>query len=360
MRTRMFVAALVAGAAIAPAIAQTKTPAAPAAVPAPGATPAKKASTAVPAKKAYVVPRTPWGDPDLQGIYQANDNHGVPFERPANAEGKTEVTPQEADARRERATQASIWGYDREWRDTAPGFVKTDASRQVAMVLEADGRVPPLTPAGQARAAERARAGVGFVEGSNEDIRADLWVTDLSPWVRCITRGYPEMWIPQPYNNGIQIVQGPGYVVIEHEMVHEARVIPIDRTATALGPKLTQWLGAPRGHWDGDTLVVEIGNFNGSATFRGATGNLKLTERYTRTDRKTIQYRAIVDDPDTWVRPWTFGFDIKRDDEQYELVEYACHEGNYAATNILKGARAKEAAATPAAKATASPAPTAK
>ena len=353
MRTRMFVAALVAGTAMTPVIAQTKKPAQPAA--------AAPAPRAVPAKKAYAVPRTPWGDPDLQGIYQANDNHGVPFERPASAAGKTEVTSQEADARRERATQASIWGYDREWRDTAPGFVKTDASRQVAMVLEADGKVPPLTPAGQARAAERARAGVGFVEGSSEDIRADLWVTDLSPWVRCITRGYPEMWIPQPYNNGIQIVQGPGYVVLEHEMVHEARVIPIDRPATALGPTLTQWLGDPRGHWDGDTLVVEIGHFNGKATFRGATGNVKLTERYTRTDRNTIQYRALVDDPDTWVRPWTFGFDIRRDDEQYELVEYACHEGNYAATNILKGARAKEAAAAaPAAKPAATPAPTAK
>ncbi len=339
MRTRMLVAALVAGTAIAPVMAQTKKPAAPAAT--------VSSPKGAPARKAYVVPRTPWGDPDLQGIYQSNDNHGVPFERPADAAGKAEVTPQEADARRERATQALIWGYDREWRDTAPGFVKTEASRQVAMVLEADGKIPPMTPAGRTRAAEPTGSGRGFVEGSSEEVRPGLWITDLGPWVRCITRGYPEMWIPQPYNNGVQIVQGPGYVVIENEMVHEARVIPIDKKATALGPKLTQWLGDPRGHWDGDTLVVEIGNFNGKAAFRGASAKLKLTERYTRIDQNTIRYRALVDDPDTWVRPWTFGFDIKRDDEQYELVEYACHEGNYAAVNILRGARAKEAAAAP-------------
>ncbi len=294
------------------------------------------------AARPWKVPRTPWGDPDLQGIWTVNDMHGVPFERPANLAGATEVTAAEAAARQERATQASIWGYDREWRDTAPGFIRTQPSRQVAMVLDpSDGRVPPLTADGKKRAAERAARGSGLIEGSSEELRPGLWVDDLSPYVRCITRGVPEVWMPMPYNNGVQIVQGPGYVVVQNEMIHEARVIPLGDSAD-VESKLTQWLGVPRGRWDGDTLVVESTNFNGKAAFRGASTNLRLTERYTRVDRDTIQIRVTIDDPETWTRPWMFGLDVRRDDEQYELVEYSCHEGNYSLANILNGARKLE------------------
>jgi hypothetical protein len=287
-------------------------------------------------------PRTPWGDPDLQGIWTLNDMHGVPVERPAVAVGKAELTASEAAARRERATQAGIWGYDREWRDTALGFVKTTPSSQVSLIVDpADGRIPPLTPEGQKRTAMRAARGSGLVEGSTESLRPGIWATDLSPYVRCITRGLPDMWIPLGYNNGVQIVQGPGYVVVTKEMVHEARVISLDRR-TDLSPKITQWLGDSRGRWDGDTLVVEVTNLNGQVDFRGASKDLRLIERYRRIDPQTIEYRVTVDDPNTWTKPWTMSLSMKKDDSQYELVEYSCHEGNYGLVNILKGARADE------------------
>jgi hypothetical protein len=189
--------------------------------------------------------------------------------------------------------------------------------------------------------AERAAEGSGLVEGSSEELRPGIWADNLSPYVRCITRGLPDMWLPIGYNNGVQIVQGPGYVVITKEMIHEARVIPTE-DRPHLGPKLTQWLGDSRGRWEGDTLVVEVANFNGRIGYRGSAKGLRLTERYTRTAPDTIDYRVTVDDPDTWTRPWTIGFPIKKDEAQYELVEYSCHEGNYGLVNILTGARAQE------------------
>jgi hypothetical protein len=135
-------------------------------------------------------------------------------------------------------------------------------------------------------------------------------------------------------------------------MIHEARVIPTS-PSPHVGPKLTHWLGDARGRWEGDTLVVEVTNFNGKNPYRGSDRGLKLTERYTRTAADTIDVKITIEDPDTWTRPWTIGFPIKKDDTQYELVEYACHEGNYGLVNILAGARAeeKEKAAKPAAKA---------
>ena len=280
------------------------------------------------------------GRPESNG--KRTDSDGVPVERPVAAAGKTEITTTEAAARRERATQAGIWGYDREWRDTALGFVKTAPSNQVSLIVDPpDGRIPPLTPEGQKRTAMRAARGSGLVEGSTEALRPGLWATDLSPYVRCITRGLPEMWIPLGYNNGVQIVQGPGNVVVTKEMVHEARVISLDRR-TDLSPKITQWLGDSRGRWEGDTLVVEVTNLNGQVDFRGASKDLRLIERYRRVDPQTIEYRVTVDDLSTWTKPWTMSFSMKKDDSQYELVEYSCHEGNYGLVNILSGARSDE------------------
>ena len=271
---------------------------------------------------AWKAPRTAWGEPDLAGIWTVNDTHGVPLERPADLANRDKLTSTEAAARRERATQAGIWGYDREWRDTALGFVKTSPSDQVALVLDPpDGRIPPLTPQGKKRVADRAAAGSGLVEGSSEELRPGIWATELSPYVRCITRGLPEMWLPIGYNNGVQIVQGPGYVVITKEMIHEARVIPTDGAKPHVGPQLTQWLGDSRGHWEGDTLVVEVKNFNDKIGYRGSVAGLRLTERYTRTAADTIDYRVTIEDPDTWTKPWTIGFPIKKDDDQYQLVD---------------------------------------
>ena len=284
----------------------------------------------------YTTPRTPWGEPDLQGVWTGNSAHGIPLERPEDLEDVAALTPEEAEARRERGTLGSIWGYEREWRDTTLGYVKTAPSRQVAMVVDPpDGRIPPLTPEAEARLAARVdTSGVGRIADGPED---------LSLFVRCITRGLPGLMMPSIYNNGLQIVQGPGHVAIQKEMIHETRVVPTE-PRPASGPGLTTWLGVPQGRWEGDTLVVETTNFNGRAPYRGSTASLRLTERFTRLGPTVLEYRFTVDDPATWTRPWTAMFRYDRDDEQYELVEYACHEGNYGMTNILSGARARERA----------------
>ncbi len=151
------------------------------------------------------------------------------------------------------------------------------------------------------------------------------------------------MMMPGVYNNGLQIVQGPGYVAIQKEMIHETRVIPTE-PRPHLGAGITQWLGDSRGYWEGDTLVIEVTNFNGQESYRGSSTSMTLVERYTRTGPDTLEYRFTVDDPEIWTAPWTGMFNFMRDDSQYELVEYACHEGNYGMTNILSGARATERA----------------
>ncbi len=298
-----------------------------------GIVPVQAVMTEYPEESApYTVPRTPWDAPDLQGIWSGDAAHGIPLERPVDAAEDAALTPEEAAARRERGTLRSIWGYEREWRDTTLGFAKDDPSTQVAMIVDPpDGRLPPLTPEGEAQVAAAQNAEPGLPGGPE----------DLSSWVRCITRGLPEMMMPRVYNNGLQIVQSPGFVAVQKEMIHETRVIPTDGRPH-LGPNLTQWLGDSRGRWDGDTLVVEVRNFNGKYSYRGSGENMTLIERYTRTGPDTLRYEFTVDDPTIWTAPWTGTFTFGRDDDQYELVEYACHEGNYGMTNILSGARAEE------------------
>lgn len=152
------------------------------------------------------------------------------------------------------------------------------------------------------------------------------------------------MMMPIGYNNGMQIVQGPGYVAITKEMIHETRLIPTT-AQPPVGEDLKLWLGVPHGQWEGDTLVVTTTNFNGRATYRGSTDDLTLTERYTMVGPDLLRYEFTMDDPTVWTEPWTAMFHFSRDDADgvYELVEYACHEGNYGMTNILSGSRAREA-----------------
>ena len=279
------------------------------------------------------VPQTPWGEPDLKGVWTGNSSHGIPLERPEDLTDVEHLTPEEAEARRERGTLGSILGYEREWRDTTLDYVKTAPSTQVAITMDSrDGRLPPLTARGEQLATmareERARGGP----------------EDLSPYVRCITRGLPRLMMPGVYNNGLQIVQGPGFVTIQKEMVHETRVIPTTERER-IGSSLTTWLGDPQGRWDGDTLVIEATTFNGRAPFQGSSEHMTLIERYTRVGATRLEYQFTVDDPATWSRPWTWMFRFDLDNDQYELVEYACHEGNYGMTNILSGARARDAEA---------------
>ena len=283
---------------------------------------------------AFDVPRTPWGEPDFQGIWTSSSAVGIPFERPAGAE-TGEVSAEAAIARHEGRLLGGIWGYEREWRDTTLEYGSA-VSTQVAMVIDPpDGRLPARTPGALAAA-----AAVGD-ERTGGATRAAAGPEDLSPWVRCITRGL----IPTPggYNNGLQIVQGPGYVAITREMIHETRVIPTE-PHPAVGSDITTYQGLSRGRWEGDTLVVESTNFNGGAPFRGSSDNMTLVERYTRLGPNVLEYQFTVNDPAVWTSPWTAMFRWDLDDSQYELVEYGCHEGNYGMTNILSGARARDAA----------------
>jgi catechol 2,3-dioxygenase-like lactoylglutathione lyase family enzyme len=281
----------------------------------------------------YTVPRTPWGAPDFQGVWTGDAAYGIPLERPEGIGADTDVlTPEQTVRRREQGTLRVMWGYDSDWHDTTLGHVKSTPSSQVAMVIDPpDGRIPEMTPEAQERA-RQTRAGLpqGALAGGPED---------LSNWVRCITRGMFPM--PIIYNNGLQIVQGPGHVAVTTEMVHETRIIPTNPTPN-LRDGVTSYRGDARGRWERDTLVVESANFNGRESFRGSTENLTLTERYTRTGPETLRYEFTLDDPTVWTRPWTGMYTFVRDDTQYELVEYACHEGNYGMTNILSGARAHE------------------
>jgi catechol 2,3-dioxygenase-like lactoylglutathione lyase family enzyme len=299
-------------------------------------------AVAADARGPYTVPRTPWGEPDLQGVWTGNSAHGIPLERPANLADRQALTREEAEARRERGTLGSIWGYEREWRDTTLGYVKTAPSTQVSVVIDPpDGRMPPLTEAGKKRAEEARLLRSGDENSLGGMARPPAGPEDLSPYVRCITRGLPGMMLPIGYNNGLQIVQGPGFVTIQKEMIHETRLVPT-KPRERVGDRLSTWLGDPQGRWEGDTLVIESTNFNGRAPFQQETADMKLTERFTRIGPGQLEYRFTVDDPKIWTRPWTGLIVFDRDDAQYELVEYSCHEGNYGMTGILSGARAGE------------------
>jgi hypothetical protein len=164
-------------------------------------------------------------------------------------------------------------------------------------------------------------------------------------WDRCITRGTIGSIVPNTYNQGNQIVQAPGYVIVRNEMIHESRIVPVDGRPHLPG-NIRTWMGDSRGHWEGNTLVVETTNFNGRTPIgqTPASEDLRLVERFTLADANTLNYQVTIDDPKTWTKPWTMAFPLRRD-SGYTLFEYACHEGNYYMYNALSGARADEKAA---------------
>jgi hypothetical protein len=295
-----------------------------------------KTATAKASGKSYVVPKTPWGEPDLQGVWTSDGEAGVPFERPSQFANKEVLEGAELEQVLEqrdeqKAEAAPIFGGETgagptHWYENWAG-----KSARTSLVIDPpDGRVPALTPEARQRqqSAAAARRGRGA---------ADSW-EDRSLYDRCITRGMPAVMFPTIYNNNSRIVQGPGFVAITYEMIHETRVIPTDnRPFTTDGVR--QYMGDARAHWEGDTLVVESKNFNSKVNYRGASDTLHLVERFERSGDKVLRYTVTVDDPHTFTRPWTAALNLT---PTSELYEYGCHEGNYAMRNILSAARAEE------------------
>jgi hypothetical protein len=282
---------------------------------APAARPAAKPAVAA---KAYAG-RTPWGDPDLQGVWDYKTI--TPLERPAAMGDRQflndeEVTRLEGNAAKrldqppDENTPANLVHAP---YMTDPGR-KVDEDRRTSLIVDPpDGRVPPLTAEAQQRLAMR--------RGGGRDGGAD-GPESRSSLERCITMGLPSGNLPTLYNNNIRIVQGPGYVAITHEMVHDTRLIPLD-PRPALSPKIHQWFGDSRGHWDGNTLVVETKNFSDKTNYRGSGATLHLVERFTRTGKNAVEYRVTLDDPTTWIRPWTVELHMRT--SEGDLYEYACH-----------------------------------
>ena len=291
--------------------------------------------------KAWTPSRTLDGQPDLQGIWDYRS--ATPLQRPPQFAGKEFMTPEDVAEYERRAaeredgrppddprTEQSV--HPAWWLDYGKTVIKT---RRTSLIVDPpDGRIPPQTPEAQQRlAAQRAAAGTHGPADSYEN---------RSLFERCLTRGVPEGMLPGPYNNNVQFVQTPGYVAIFTEMIHEARIVPLDGRPHD-PPAIRKWQGDSRGHWEGHTLVVDTVNFTDKTTFRGSSANLHVIERFTRVDEDTLEYRFTVDDPTTWTRPWTVAYPMAK--TTGPIYEYGCHEGNYGLVGILAGARSEEQAA---------------
>jgi hypothetical protein len=291
-----------------------------------------------PSAKTTVPARTADGRPDLQGNW-TNATY-TPLERPAELAGKEFFTEKEAAEyaqRRERQFNSQAPDdihYDNAIWQSEP-YQKGLSSLRTSLIYDPpDGRIPPLTPDGARRAAERAAW-----RRSHPPSEA---IENRTLAERCITWGNegPPM-LPPGYNANLQIVQTPGAVIVRQEMIHGARIIPLDGRPH-VGAGIRQWGGDSRGHWEGQTLVVDTTNFNDKINFRGSTSGLHVVERFTRADANTIDYRFTVDDPNTWTRAWSAQVPLHRTDAQ--IFEYACTEGNYGIANILRAARLEDKA----------------
>jgi hypothetical protein len=289
----------------------------------------------------YVVPRTAWGDPDLEGMWPIDKLNGTPVQRPESFGERRLLTEAEFAERVERLRGLNA-RYDEEIAANKMGqghwAEMGEPNRLTSLIMEpANGRVPPLTLEGERRSAT--------MTSSWSKIPFDK-VADFNALDRCITRGLPASMFPFMYNSGIEIVQAPGYVVIRLELVHETRIVPIDGRP-ALAPEIVQWLGESRGRFEGDTLVIETTNFNGESPMLivGPGGKplptsreLRIVERLRRTATNTIDYEIGVEDPVVLTRPWKAAFPLNRDDD-YRMFEYACHEDNTAIRNFIETSR---------------------
>ncbi|HYA16008.1 MAG TPA: hypothetical protein VEF06_01010 [Bryobacteraceae bacterium] len=285
------------------------------------------------ADASWKAPRTEYGQPDLTGIW--TNNVATPLERPKDLAGKEFFTEEEAAAyekmiRSRPDSNADVVSDTEVWWEKGKSIVTTH--RTSLIVDPPDGRMPPLTPEAQKRMA---------------DIRADQrkhpdsGPEDFGLQSRCIVwpAAGPLPMLPAPYNNDYQIYQTKDYVVIEIEMIHDTRIIPLDGSPH-LPSNVEQWLGDSRGHWEGDTLVVETTNFTDKTRFRGSDEKLRLVERFTRTAPDVLTYQFTLDDPSAFTKPWTA--EVPMVATPGPLYEFACHEGNEAIPNMLKTARTAE------------------
>jgi hypothetical protein len=267
----------------------------------------------------YAPPRTPWGDPDLQGAFTNTDERTTPMEQP------------ESQGWFYRFSDAvlSVWGppasHTRRGIEWEPIFEEPATKRRGWLIVDPpDGRVPSLTK----QALRRREAEYAMWR----DVRDTMPWAPLGLFVRCISRGTPGSMVPFFYGNVYDITQGPGVVAIRYEMINETRIISLDGHAH-VGTGVRSYMGDARGHFKGDTLVVETTNFNSKASFRSSSESLRLVERFTPVAADTLEWSVTLDDPATWSRPWTFVMNLTRTTEG--PLEFACHEGNYALRNML-------------------------
>ena len=275
-------------------------------------------------------PQTPWGHPDLQGIWTSNGVVGVPAERPKEALTAEDIARRERnDALRQQQEPARdvniVWDEPETKRKIQqPSLVVDPPNGRIPITAEMQAAVDDWGPT---------HYGIGITS----------W-TDLDLWDRCITKGFPTVMAPMGYNNAYEIMQTPDYVLIRYEIIHDMRIIPLDGRAP-LHENIQQYWGNSRGRWEGSTLVVEVTNFSDKTfgtqqplgSYRGGGSGMRIVERFTLTDENTIDYRATLEDPRAFTRPWTLGIPLIRDNG-YVIYEYACHEGNYGLEHILSAA----------------------
>ena len=295
-------------------------------------------------------PRTSWGAPDLRGTWDFRTI--TPLERPRDMAGKEVLSEAEAEDFELRTAQRRaeadtlavpercvgspnfvdcVGSYNQLWFDRGTQVL---ADRRSSLIVDPpDGRIPVLTPAARERAAAVAAIRRRPPHGP-EDRRVGA---------RCIVgfNSGPPM-SPSAYNNNMQLFQTPDYVAILNEMVHDARIIPLDGRGHLPG-NIRQWMGVSRGRWEADVLVVVTKNLTGQTMFKGSGRNMEVIERFRRLDDETLLYEYTINDPESFVRPWTAVFPMHL--TEAPIYEYACHEGNYSMFNILAGARAEESAA---------------
>jgi hypothetical protein len=331
--------------------------------------PPSEANHFIETPKGWTQPKTPWGDPDIQGMWPISFVGSVPLERCAGGSGRGRSTPPlPCDTNKAFLTEAEYQArlgaaakqVDRHAAAVAAGDFgqalqsgvtdPTAPQRQTALIVDPpNGKLPEMTAEGKRLSALMKSS--WELPGETQEWDSYL---DFDSWDRCITRGMPSSMMPYRYNNGVRIMQVPGYVILDLEMVHETRIVPVDGRP-ALSSRIRHWMGESRGRWEGNTLVIETTNFKAgaSATNIGVMGSppgnrfptseqMKITERITRLNNDFLLYEIKTEDPLILTRPWTARYPLKLD-PSYEWWEYACHEGNRTIRDYINASRAERA-----------------